>query len=189
MSRRNLPEWAERFDRWGKRDLRNSRRELREKKKGVGEYIFSIIVNAALVIAAHKLPDWAFTNPWLQVDAYKSMLWTLDLSFLTHIAGNFMLIFYRPRYIRRLASLMFNIVSIVFLSTFLKVFPVNVLPGFEVPVIGLPINSIIKIAAIIGLVGSGIAAIVNLIRLIVASIKSGFEDDEQDLEIDKELKG
>ena len=163
----------EKFDDWGRRDPDTRRRRGQERKNPLAEYIFSIVINGALLFAAHRLPDWQFSKPWLLEDAYRSMLWTLDLSFITQITGNFMLIFYRPKYMRRLVSLMFNTVSIVFLSNFINIFPVDVYPYG-----GVPVNLIIRIAAIAGLVGTGIAAAVNLIRLIVSSIRSGFAEED-----------
>jgi hypothetical protein len=140
------------------------RRERREDKNiSVASYIAGVVANAVILFLVNKAPDW---NLRFLTDGYIAVLWVLNFSILVQLAGNAVLIFVHPRFLHYLAQTIFNVVSVLAIIILVAVFP------FDFSFINPVINTLTRIALIIGGVGSGISAIVNLFRTVGSLVRS-----------------
>lgn len=133
-----------------------------EKDRSVGTYIAGVVANAIVLFLVNKVPDWNL--PFI-TDGYPAVLWAMNLSILVQIGGNALLIFVHPRFLHYLAQTVFNVVSLLAIIVLVAVFPLDF--SFLAGVI----NTIARIALIIGAVATGISAIVNLFRTVGSLVR------------------
>ena len=133
-----------------------------EKDRSVGTYIAGVVANAIVLFLVNKVPDWSL--PFI-TDGYPAVLWAMNLSILVQIGGNALLIFVHPRFLHYLAQTVFNVVSLLAIIVLVAVFPLDF--SFLAGVI----NTIVRIALIIGAVVTGISAIVNLFRTVGSLVR------------------
>ena len=132
---------------------------MSEKPNKRANYIASAIFNLILLWVVNKIPDW---NIIFITDKFVAVLWALNLSIAVQIAANFMLIFYNPLFLHYLAETGIALVSLIAVFVLYTVFP------FDFSFVGDWLNLIVKIALLIGVIGTGITAIVNLVRFFKA---------------------
>ena len=128
-----------------------------DKDRSAGTYIAGVAANAIVLFLVNQAADWNL--PFL-TDGYTAVLWALNLSILVQIAGNAILIFIHPRFLHYLAQAAFNVVSVLAIIILAAVFP------FDFSFIAGVINTITRIALIVGAVATGISAVVNLFRTV-----------------------
>ena len=120
----------------------------------MANYIFAVVINGVFLFLVNKIPDW---NPAFIADTYSSVLWALNLSLIAQIAGNFLLIFYHPMVLHHIGNILFSVFGFIALIVVYTVFP------FHLPKLRsnwLP--TLIRVVMIVGMVGTGIAAVVHL---------------------------
>jgi hypothetical protein len=124
------------------------------------DYIFAVIFNIAFLVVVNKLPDW---NIVFITDSFPEVLWALNTSIAVSLAGNLILIFFHPRFLHHLLTAVFSVFGILATSVLLSVFP------FEfAELVGEWLNILVRIVLIVGIVGSAIGVVVNIVKAVGA---------------------
>ena len=135
-------------------------RSPRTPRRRMGDYIFAVIFNIAFLVVVNKVPDW---NILFITDSFSDTLWAINTSLAISLAGNLILIFFHPRFLHYLLNAVFAAFGILAASVILSVFPFD----FS-QVAGEWLNIVIRIALIVGIVGSAISVVVNIVKAIGA---------------------
>jgi hypothetical protein len=129
-------------------------------RRRMSDYIFSVIFDIAFLVVVNKVPDW---NIAFITGSFPDILWALNTSLAVSLAGNLILIFFHPRFLHHLFNAVFAVFAILALSVILSVFP------FEfADLVGDWLNIVVRIALIVGIVGSAISVIVNIVKALGA---------------------
>jgi len=121
-------------------------------------YVFSIIFSFVALYVANNLLVWQvpfLTNEWT------ASLWVLNISITLTIIFNILFLIYDKIWFRSLLKMTLNIVSILFLTTFIYVYPLD----FSSLSYESTLDLIIKIVLIISIAGTFIATIVEFTRI------------------------
>ena len=129
-------------------------------RRRMTDYIFAVIFNIAFLVVVNKVPDW---NIQVFTDKFTDILWAVNTSIGVSIAGNLILIFFHPRFLHHLLNAVFSAFGILAISVILSVFPFD----FS-ELVGEWLNILIRIALIVGIVGSAISVVVNIIKAVGA---------------------
>jgi hypothetical protein len=120
------------------------------------DYIFAVIFNIAFLVVVNKLPVFI-------TDSFPEVLWALNTSIAVSLAGNLILIFFHPRFLHHLLTAVFSVFGILATSVLLSVFP------FEfAELVGEWLNILVRIVLIVGIVGSAIGVVVNIVKAVGA---------------------
>jgi hypothetical protein len=136
----------------------------KERVKGPGDYIGAIIAAVIGVVAVNIYPVW---QPWTMgvvTDAWPRILWAANLSAVIQICGSFVLLFWRPRWLRNLAELVFSAAGLLSIAVFFAVFPLD----FS-HIVGDWLNTMMRVVLIIGIAGTGIGVVIALVRFLAFS--------------------
>ena len=129
-------------------------------RRRMTDYIFAVIFNIAFLVVVNKVPDW---NILFITDSFPAILWAVNTSLAVSIAGNLILIFFHPRFLHHLLNAVFAVFGILATSVVLSVFP------FEfADLVGEWLNIVVRIALIVGIVGSAIGVVVHIVNAIGA---------------------
>jgi hypothetical protein len=129
-------------------------------RRRMTDYIFAVIFNIAFLVVVNKLPDW---NIVFITDSFPEVLWALNTSIAVSLAGNLILIFFHPRFLHHLLTAVFSVFGILATSVLLSVFP------FEfAELVGEWLNILVRIVLIVGIVGSAIGVVVNIVKAVGA---------------------
>jgi hypothetical protein len=129
-------------------------------RRRMTDYIFAVIFNIAFLVVVNKVPDW---NIVFITDSFPDILWALNTYLAVSLAGNLVLIFFHPRFLHHLLNAVFAIFGILATSVMLSIFPFD----FS-ELVGEWLNILIRIALIVGIVGSAIGAVVNIVKAVGA---------------------
>ena len=129
-------------------------------RRRMSDYIFSVIFNIAFLVVVNKVPDW---NIQFITDSFPDILWAVNTSLAVSLAGNLILIFFHPRFLHHLLNAVFAVFGILATSVILSVFPFD----FS-QVVSEWLNIVVRIALIVGIVGSAISVVVNIVKAIGA---------------------
>jgi hypothetical protein len=129
-------------------------------RKRLADYIAAVIFNIIFLVIVNKVPDW---NIAFIKDSFPDILWAVNTSVAVSIAGNFILIFLHPRFLHHIFNAVFAVFGILATSVILSVFPFQ----FE-DLVGEWLNILVRIVLIIGIVGSAVAVVVNVVKAIGA---------------------
>jgi hypothetical protein len=133
-------------------------------RRRMTDYIFTVIFNIAFLVVVNKVPDW---NIPVITDSFPDILWAVNTSVAVSIAGNFILIFFHPRFLHHLFNAVFSVFGILAASVILSVFP------FEfADLVGEWLNILIRIVLIVGIVGSAIGVVVNIVKAVRAVFRT-----------------
>jgi hypothetical protein len=104
----------------------------------------------------NQLPVW---KPYFLLDSYADVLWAINMSLIVQIVLNLVLVFFHPLFFHYLAQTVISLVSFISLLWIVQVFPLDFSsrPGDW-------LNLVIRIVLIVGLVGTAIGGITNLVR-------------------------
>jgi hypothetical protein len=129
-------------------------------RRRMTDYIFAVIFNIAFLVVVNKVPDW---NIVFITDSFPEVLWALNTSIAVSLAGNLILIFFHPRFLHHLLTAVFSVFGILATSVLLSVFP------FEfAELVGEWLNILVRIVLIVGIVGSAIGVVVNIVKAVGA---------------------
>jgi hypothetical protein len=129
-------------------------------RRRMTDYIFAVIFNIAFLVVVNKVPDW---NIVFITDSFPDVLWALNTSIAVSLAGNLILIFFHPRFLHHLLTAVFSVFGILATSVLLSVFP------FEfAELVGEWLNILVRIVLIVGIVGSAIGVVVNIVKAVGA---------------------
>ncbi len=134
------------------------------KEKKPIEFAVAAAVNVVLVVGINA---WRLWQPWTRgvvQDTFGEILWAANLSFAVQIAGNVLLILFRPPRLYSFLQALFAIVGLVSVIVFYRVFPLD----FS-QFVGGWMNIFFKWVLIIGMVGSCIGIVVHLIRTLTGT--------------------
>ena len=133
-------------------------------RRRMTDYIFTVIFNIAFLVVVNKVPDW---NIPVITDSFPDILWAVNTSVAVSIAGNFILIFFHPRFLHHLFNAVFSVFGILAASVILSVFP------FEfADLVGEWLDILIRIVLIVGIVGSAIGVVVNIVKAVRAVFRT-----------------
>lgn len=137
----------------------------REKDTGNrrSAFIAAIVANGVLLFVVNALPGW---NPAFITGSFPAVLTPVNLSLIAQIVGYFALLFYHPQSLYHAAKMVFDGFSISALIALVTVFPFD-FSGL----VGPWLNTVLRVTFVIGIVGSAISAVVNLVKLVVAGKK------------------
>ncbi len=134
----------------------------RRRERTTGDYVFAAIFNLFVVLALNAHAVW---RPWTHgvVTAdFPLTLWAVNLAGAVQVAGNLVLAFARPLTLLRWVDVFFAMVSLNSVVVFLTVFPLE----FS-QVAGAWMNALARAVLALGVLGAGIAVVVNVVRLLV----------------------
>jgi hypothetical protein len=124
-------------------------------------YIGAVIFNAIFLYVLNRLPDW---NVPLLTEAFRDVLWAINLSLIVQIVGNFALIFHHPLILHHQAHIAFHTVSVVAIYTLYRAFPFDFSP---IPIAWFGIFfRVVLIFALISTIVSGVVHLVKMLRLL-----------------------
>jgi len=129
-------------------------------RRRMTDYIFSVVFNIAFLVVVNKVPEW---NIAFITDSFPEVLWALNTSLAVSLAGNVILIVFHPRFLHHLFNAVFAVFGILATSVLLSVFPFD----FS-QLVGEWLNILVRIVLIIGIVGSAIGVVVNIVKAIGA---------------------
>jgi hypothetical protein len=132
------------------------------KEKRTGEIVAGIIGNILAIVIVNSVLLWRQWTHGVVLESWVDILWAANLSLLVQIAGNLILVFYRPPRVYWLSQALFAAVGLVSLIVFYIVFPLD----FS-QLVGIWLNTLLKIILIIGMIGTLIGFVVQLVRFIL----------------------
>lgn len=141
-------------------DKERSPRSDRAPRRRMSDYIFAVIFDIVFLVVVNRLANW---NIRFITDSFPDILWAVNTSLALSLAGNFILIFFHPRFLHYLFNAVFSAFGILAVSVILSVFPFD----FS-QVAGEWLNVLIRIVLIIGIVGSVISVVVNIVKAVGA---------------------
>jgi len=138
----------------------------RERVKRPGDYVGAIFGCLLALVAVNIYPLWQPHTLGIVTEAWSRTLWAANLSLVAQIAGSFLLLFWRPRWLRNLFELAFAVLGLLSVAVFFAVFPLD----FSL-VVGEWLNTLMRIILIVGIAGAAIGVVVNLVRFLAFSWK------------------
>jgi TRAP-type mannitol/chloroaromatic compound transport system permease small subunit len=149
----------------------------RSRPNNIGSYIASAVFNGVFLWVMNQLPLW---KPWFLLDSYADVLWAINMSLTVQIVLNLVLIFFHPLFFHYLTQAVFSLVSFIALLWIVRVFPLDfsARPGEW-------LNLVVRIVLIVGLVGTAIGGITNLVHFFRALFRGEpprSEDEEREEE-------
>ena len=132
--------------------MENNKKKVKSKKS---DYVASIIFNLILWYIFNNLLKW---HVYFITDALNEVLWIINLSILTTIIINAILLMFDPEWFRHLMKIILNIFAFIAVYFVYTVFPfkfnsIYIVWGF-------------KILLIVGMIGIAIAFIEEIYLLI-----------------------
>jgi hypothetical protein len=124
-------------------------------------YVVAATMNGVLLWVVHQLLDWGW--PSFLTDDFELVLGLVTASFIAGIVTNLVLALHHRGRIRALADLVTAAFGLAVGLRMWEVFPFD-FTGYATDWSGL-----VNIALIIGIVATGIAIIVNLVKLLIGS--------------------
>ncbi|MGA2478035.1 MAG: hypothetical protein ABSG63_04710 [Spirochaetia bacterium] len=139
---------------------------MRERRAGefIGAAVFSVII----IVAMNTAPIWRPLTHGVVLPRWSDILWAANLSLAAQMVGNLLLAAYRPPWFLTLMQTVFAAGGLLSVIVFFLVFPLN----FSL-VVGAWLNTLVWLVLIVGIAGSAIALVVNLVRFIVAVVRMG----------------
>jgi hypothetical protein len=136
----------------------------RGREKSAGDHAGAVIGNIIALVAINLYPLWRPLTAGVVTEGWTRILWAADLSLLAQIGGNLILLFWRPRWLRYLFELVFSAAGLLSVAVFFAVFPLD----FS-RVVGDWLNTLTRVILILGMLGTAIGVVVNLVRLLAFS--------------------
>jgi hypothetical protein len=135
---------------------------MREKK--TGDYVGAVVANVIVLVFVNTLLLWRQSTQGIVLESWADVLWALDASLGAQIAGNFLLCFYRPQWFSAIIRAFLAAAGLMSIIVFYVVFPLD----FS-HVVGAWLNALMKIVLIVGMAGSVIGIVIELVRFIQAA--------------------
>ena len=131
----------------------------KDEEKDRSGFIAAIIINVIIWFIVNNIVNWnlSFISP-----TFVEVLGILNLLIISTIIINFIFLFYQPTWFRNMLHVVTDILSIIVLYTFLKVFPF-ILNDF--------LALVVVILIVLGILGAIIGLIIHLLKFVF-----GFSD-------------
>jgi len=144
------------------------------KNTRTGDFYGSVagcIVAMILFNIALPLRHWTFG---VILPSWADVLWAMNVSFLTQIAGNLILASYRPPWFHELIQTLFTATGLLGNIVFYVVFPL------DFAVVGVYwLNTLLRVIMIVAIGVSAISLVIHLVRFIAMSVQNGFTTTEE----------
>lgn len=129
------------------------------------DYIGAIVVNAIILIVVNQILNWGIL-PFLTQD-FKEVLPIQNIQLAITIVFNAIFLLFNPQWFESLLKIVLNAVGIAVILRFLSVFPFDfsAYSGFNWTVLA-------RVLLILGIVGCGIAILVETFKFIAAVMRS-----------------
>ena len=134
------------------------------KEKKTSECIGAMIGGIIGLIVVNSVPLWAHLTNGIILESWTKILWAANLSMIVQIIGNLFLAIYRPARLYSFVQLILTIAGLVSAIVFYQVFPLDLSR-----VAGNWLNILVKVALVLGIIGSCIAMLVQLVRTIIGT--------------------
>lgn len=131
------------------------------KEKKTSDLVASVVFNVIFLVFVNTVPLWQQSTRGVVLETWSSVLWAMNVSIGSQIAGNLFLLFYRPRWLSELLGAVFAATGLLSIIVFFIVFPLD----FS-KVVGPWLNTLVKILLMLGMAGSLIGFIVQLVRFL-----------------------
>ena len=139
---------------------RKSAKPSRSKKP---DYIVAIIFNAIVLVIVNQILNWGILH-FLTQD-FKQVIPIQNISLAATIIFNAAFLFYDPEWFTSLLRMVLNGISVAVLARFLSVFP------FDFSAESFNWALLFRVMIIIGIVGCGIAIIVEIFKFFGALMR------------------
>jgi len=123
------------------------------QRKTRADYIAAIVVNVILLGILNTLPGWHL--PFI-TDQFSTVLWAFNLSVGANIVANILFLIYDAAWFYHIAQIVLNGFGLLVVYTLYRVFP------FAFGPLG---NQIARLALLAGMLGLGIATLVEVVGL------------------------
>lgn len=132
----------------------------KDKEKDRSGFIAAIIINVIIYFIVNNLLNWnlSFISP-----TFVEVLGILNLLIISTILINFIFLFYQPSWFRNMLHVITDILSIIMLYTFLRVFPFILNDFFAL---------IVTVLIVLGILGAIIGLLIHVLKFIF-----GFSED------------
>lgn len=137
--------------------------EIEETRKR-GKYPASIISNLIFFFLINLFPLWIGKTQGVVTSNWVKVLWAMDLSIITVILGDVILIAYYRKWLKSLIEFFISVTALISAAVFYSIFPLD----FS-HIVGQWLNIAIRVLLIVGIVGAAIGAIASLGRLLKQS--------------------
>ncbi len=137
---------------------------MREKK--TADYVSAVVVNIIVLVFVNTLLAWRQHTQGIVLETWAEVLWALDISIGLQIAGNLVLCFYRPAWFSALFRAAFAATGLLSIIVFYVVYPLDFSHA-----VGAWLDTAFRIVLIVGMAGSVIGFVVELVRFITAAAR------------------
>ncbi len=137
------------------------------KEKKTGDYVAAIVFNVIVLVFVNTLLLWRQHTNGIVLETWADVLWALDISICAQIAGNFILCFFRPAWFSALFRAVFAAAGMLSIIVFYVVYPLDFSHA-----VGPWLDTAFRIVLIIGMAGSVIGFVVELVRFIAGAARA-----------------
>ncbi len=134
-----------------------------KKQRRLWKYYSAVLWNIIFFFFINLYPLWISKTRGGVTNDYIKVLLAMDVSVITIIIGNAVLIAFSPKRLRELIEFFISVTSLISVSVFLGIFPLD----FS-HIAGSWLNTVIRCLLIAGIVGTSIGTISSLIKFIKA---------------------
>ena len=134
------------------------------KEKRTSEFIGAFIGGILSLVIVNSFPLWRPLTHGIVLETWLYILWAANLSIIVQMAGNLFLAIYRPARLYSFLQVIMAAAGLISVIVFYRVFPLD----FS-QVVGNWLNILMRIALVLGMVGSAIAILVHLVRVIIGT--------------------
>jgi hypothetical protein len=124
------------------------------------EYGINIVFNAVFLVIVNNILEWGFL-PWLTQD-FSKLVWLFNISLTATIIANVIFFFFNADWFASLVKFFLNIIGLVLAVRMLQVFP------FDFSGYTFDWAVIMRIGLILGIVGTAVGILVELIKFTAA---------------------
>ncbi|HVP17910.1 MAG TPA: hypothetical protein VMU36_02875 [Spirochaetia bacterium] len=134
------------------------------KEKKTGDYVGAVVANIIVLVFVNTLLLWRQSTQGIVLESWADVLWALDISLGAQIFGNLLLCFYRPPWFSALIRAFLAAAGLMSIIVFYIVFPLDFSHA-----VGAWLNTLLKVVLIVGMAGSVIGLVIELVRFIRAA--------------------
>jgi hypothetical protein len=131
------------------------------KEKRTYEFVGAIIGAIIGLVIVNSVPVWRHMTHGVVLESWANILWAANISIIVHMIGNTFLAIYRPARVFSFIQAIMAMVGLVSVIVFYRVFPLD----FS-QVMGNWLNILFKGMLVLGIIGTGIAILVHLVKAI-----------------------
>ena len=132
------------------------------KERKTGDFVAAVVINILVCIVLNTLLLWRQWTQGVILESWVDILWAANISFGVQIAGNLILAFYHPPRLQTLMRALFAAAGLLSAIVFFIVFPMD----FS-HLVGIWLNTLLKVLLMIGIGVSLITFVVEFVRFVI----------------------